>query len=202
MASERPREHGAVTVVEHECRGSGGGANRLRSARTRDRDDGRGKVEQPRERDLGRARTACIGHGGERVATVDRSRPTRAAERGVRDHDDARLLAPLDDTAAKGAIVERVERDLHGRDRADSSASSSWTRFTLERPKPNETVVDESREGAHGRVPRGAWIRSVEKIEVDGQAVECSEAGLAVRVDRLCAAVRNPVRRASSYRPS
>ena len=103
------------------------------------------------------------------------------------------LGAALDHAAAQRAIVERAERDLHGRDRRELERLVELRPVDVrDAHAPHEPVVDEPRQRAQRRPPRRPRIGRVEQVEVDRQAVERREARLAVGPDRLRAPVGQP----------
>ena len=124
------------------------------------------------------------------------TRPARfgPAQRRVREQCDPELLAALDEPAAESSVVERRERDLHGRDGRVRErlvelgpVDVREARFGFTRPSSSESC-----KRPHGRAPRRPRVGRVQEVEVDRQAVERREARLAVGADRLRAAVRHP----------
>ena len=192
-AAEGARENFAVVVVEGERRRAGGGTRRLRSPRARDRDDGRGEIEEPGERDFGRSRVARGRDLGERLLAGNSARPSRPAERRVRDQRETLLDAALQDSASKRAVVEGTERDLDSRDRRELERLVQLAAVDVrDAHAPHQAFVDETAERADSRSPRRAGIGRVDEVEVDRQAVQRGEAPLAVAADRLRASVRDP----------
>jgi hypothetical protein len=110
--AECDRQGTPLLAVQTEARGGGGRARGLGATRAGDGDHGRGQVEQPRKRDLGRRRAARSGDVHELMLAPDRPRTARSSERRVRDQRDSGLDAPLHDSAADRTIVEDAERDL------------------------------------------------------------------------------------------
>ena len=78
------------------------------------------------------------------------------------------LDAPLDDSAAERAVVERAERDLDGRDRGELERLVQLAAVDVRDPDAaHEAFVDEARQRAHGGSPRRARIGRVDQVEVD-----------------------------------
>ena len=126
------------------------------------------------------------------------SRASRDARRGPPsgewgDHGQTPLRAPFHDLAAERAIVEGAERDLDGRNGGELERLVQLRAVDVrDADPPDEALVREPSEGAHGRPPRRPRVGRVDEVEVDREAVERAEAGLAVRVERLRPAVRDP----------
>ncbi len=109
------------------------------------------------------------------------------------DHGDPGLGAALDDSSSEGAVVVDAERDLHRRDRRELERLVELESVDVrDSDAPHEPFVDESRERTHRGPPRSPRIGRVDEVEVDGQAVERSEARLAVGPNRLRSTVRDP----------
>ena len=111
----------------------------------------------------------------------------------MREQREPELLAALDDAAAESSVVERRERDLHGRDRCELERLVELGAVDVREPDPpHEAVVREPRQRAYRRPPRRPRVGRVQEVEVDREAVERGETRLAVGADRLRAAVRHP----------
>ncbi len=109
------------------------------------------------------------------------------------DQGDSLLRAALDDPAAQGAIVVDAECHLDRRDRSVLECLVELEPVDVRHADaPHHTFVGEPRERTHGGPPGSTGIGCVNEIEVDGKAVEGSEARLAVGANRLCTAVRDP----------
>ena len=107
MPPRARRERLPGAGVERQARRAGRRPDRFRPARPRDRDHDRRQVEQPGERRLGRGGAELVREFGQRAAATEAAGAARPSERGVGDHRDSELGAPLDDPAADGAIVVR-----------------------------------------------------------------------------------------------
>ena len=57
---------------------------------------------------------------------------------------------------------------------------------------PDRAFVQQACKGAHRCLPRCSRVRSMDEIQVDGQAVQCGEARLAIAEDRFGTTVGNP----------
>ena len=164
------------------------------AARARDRDDDRGQVEQPGERDLGR-----------RHAEPARSRPSarrrasalhaaRPAERRVGDHRDSELVRSAR-RCRRGARGRRGDRARH-LDRADRDEVERL--LELRPVDVRESGVADSRWSSRrasartGGSPRRPRVGRVDQVQVDRQAAERGEARLAVARERLGTAVGHP----------
>ena len=144
------------------------------------------ELEQPGERDLGRVTPCAAASSANGSRAGERARAPRPAERRVRDQRDAELGAALDEAAAQRAVVERAERDLHGRDRGQLERLVELRPVDVRHADaPHEPLVGEPRERAQRRAPRRARIGRMQQVQVDRQAVERGEARLAVGADRL-----------------
>ena len=161
-------------------------------ARAGDRDDARGELEEPRERDLGRGRvvaSATSASSGLRASPPARRGPP-SGEWAIRATP---LRAALDDSAAERAVVEDAERDLHRRDGRVLERLVQLAAVDVGEPDaPDEAFVEEPRERAHRGPPRRPRIGRVYEIEVDRESVERRQARLAVGANRLRAAVGDP----------
>ena len=128
----------ALAVGQLERRRARGRACRLGAGGARDRNDGGGDLEQPRERGLGQA------------FTREADGPARATERRVSDHGDPRLLTAFDNPSSNGGVVVDAESYLHRRD------GGQLERLVQPPPvdvghsdSPDEALVDESRQCPH-----------------------------------------------------
>ena len=159
-----------------------------------DRDQRRGQVENPRERDLCAGVAPCAS--AIFASCGRRARPrgsARAAERRVGHHRDPRLLAALDNAAAERLVVEHAEPDLHGCDRRELERLVQLVAVDVREPDPfHEPLVHEPGERTNRRAPGRPGIGRVDQVEVDRQTVERREACLAVGTDGLRAPVRDP----------
>ena len=182
-----------VAGVEGDGCSAGGRARGLRTARSRDRDQGWRESEQPRQGDLRRGCTVRLGNAQQRRVAHQAADAARPSQRGVGDHDDSRAGAVLDEASAECGVVERVERDLHRGDRGDVERLVQLATVDVGQPDvPHQAVLEETAQRAHRGRPGRARIRCMDEVEVDAQAVQGDEAGLAVAGDRAGAAVRDP----------
>ena len=126
-------------------------------------------------------------------AAGEARRAARPAERRVGDQRDTRLGASLDQADAERPVVDHAQGNLHRGDRSEPERLVQLTPVDVrEADARHQTVLDEPGERAHRRPPRRSRVGSVEEVEVDREPVERLEARLAVRADRLRAAVGDP----------
>ena len=191
--AERSVERLPVGGLQREARRAGGGARGLGPSCARDRHDHGRQLEEPGQGDLRRRRTAPRRHLGERLAAIQAAGAARPSERRVGEHRDLELGTAVDHAAAERAVVVRTQCDLHSRDRSELDRLVQLRAVDVgDAHASNEAIVDEPGERAHGRPPGCPRIGCVDEVEVDREAVERGEAGLAVGADRLGAAVGNP----------
>jgi hypothetical protein len=192
-AAAPPADALVLVVVELEPGGGRGRAGGLGPARSRDRDhDGR-EPEQPRQRRLRRRRTDGPGGLCQRLVTRQAADPLRPAQGRVRDEHDPLARASLHHPAAQDAVVERAQPDLHSGDRSQGQRLVEQPPVHVaDADPPGEALGVDPLERPHGGRPRGARVGRVEQVEVDLEAVERGEAGLAVGHDGPGAPVRNP----------
>ena len=135
-----------------------------------------------------------------RRSTCLRARPARAARPAERRVGDQRRY-PSRRSARRRRRGARGRRRRSAQPAPRRSARAraprpADARFTFaDADARHEPVVHEPGERADRRPPRRPRVGSVEEVEVDRQAVECLEAGLAVGADSLRAAVGDPGRR-------
>ena len=159
--AKRAVEAGTGVLVQLERGRAGRGAHGLRPARARDRDDERGELEQPRERDLRRRRAEPLPGLDQLRTAREAARSARAAERRVRDHCDSPLLAALDDSTPERAVVEDGEGDLHRRDRRQLERLVELVAVDVGEPdSSHEPVVDEPRRARARRFARASADRA------------------------------------------
>ena len=124
--------------------------------------------EQPGEGDLGGSRPMRLRDIGEPLATSKPTRPSRSAQRRVRNHRDVALDTALDDASAKRTVVVRAERDLNRRDRDELERLVELIAVDVRHADaPDEAFVDESGQRTQGGPPRRPRIRRVDEVEVD-----------------------------------
>ena len=194
--SDRPEgatDRGALLGVEPKPGGRRGRAGRLGTPRTGDRHHHRREAEQPRERDLGRARVESIGDGGERAVPCQAPGALRPAQRRMGDHGDPRLGTSLEHPAAQSTVVERAETHLDGRDRRELERLVELAAVDVaDADPPRQSLLADPGQRAQRRAPRRPRIGCVEEVEVDLEAVQRDEARLASGQDGLRATVRDP----------
>jgi hypothetical protein len=119
--------------------------------------------------------------------------PARPSERRVGDHGDPQLGATFEDSPSQCAVVEGVERDRDGGDGGELQRLVQVPAVDIRQPHAaHKALVPESRQRAHGRPPRRPRIGCMDEVEIDREAVQRSQARLAVGQDRLRAAIRDP----------
>ena len=134
-----------------------------------------------------------LGDLAQHLPAREARRAARPAERRVGDQRDTRLGASLDQADAERPVVDHAQGDLHRGDRSEPERFVHLTAVHVrEADARHQAVLDEPGERAHRRPPRRSRVGSVEEVEVDREPVERLETRLAVRADRLRAAVGDP----------
>ena len=151
--------------------------------------------EQPRQRDLGRLRrraaaATCLSASRRASEAARRGPPKGECAMSVMPSSAQRSTSP----PRSGPSSTRLSADLHGADRRELQRLVELAAVDVATVPTRATSRSETsrRQRPHRRGPRGARVGCVQQVGVDGQPVERGEARLAVRANRLGAAVGDP----------
>src|SRR5438309_11723232 len=109
------------------------------------------------------------------------------------DDGDASLGAAFYESSAKGGVIVNTERDLNGRDVGELDRLIQLAAVDVgDSDVPDPPVVEKTRQRAHRGSPRRARIGGMDEVEVDRQAIQRSEARVAVGENCARATIRDP----------
>ena len=109
------------------------------------------------------------------------------------DQRQAELGTAREHTAAQRAILQRAERDLHGRDGCQLECFVELTAGDVrEADAVHQSALNEAGEGAHRGPPGRPRVRRVDEEQVDRQPVERRETRFAMSRDDLRTAIGHP----------